>query len=421
MLHNLTSRIQTLQRVLESPHSTFYAKKYANVVLTPDHFTEDQWRTIPFLTRTEIQETNYFDRLYTDADNVGIIRVTSGTSGKGLLIMPRTKSDTRESELFRKIFSHYKFRTMATFSGAQFQHARIYITDYNIDSVALSVSDIAASANIVTTLKPDLLLGFGYALEALGKAVKDDHYAKTVSCIYFFGERTSDLRLRAIRSYFPNADLMFDYASIEAQVSPAMSCLELIKQRSTYVHPIPEYTYMEIIDPETGKVITEPGVEGELVMTITKQVAFPLIRYRTGDQARIIAESCPCGTVSPIIDIRGRVEGTKARFRGGEIQLAELERALAKVVKHAPVTVVNINFNEEATADGILPRLSLKLQNAAAFDFTQLANELAGELKVSPVATYADGVSNNLLQPIIITEAAPGEELRKSRGIVVGN
>ncbi len=50
----------------------------------------------------------------------------------------------------------------------------------------------------------------------------------------------------------------------------------------------------EIIDPETGKALPE-GRFGELVLTTLTTRAFPLIRFKTGDKARIINVPCPCG------------------------------------------------------------------------------------------------------------------------------
>jgi phenylacetate-CoA ligase len=50
----------------------------------------------------------------------------------------------------------------------------------------------------------------------------------------------------------------------------------------------------EIIDPETGKVLPH-GELGELVFTTVTKEALPLIRYRTRDITRLIAEPCACG------------------------------------------------------------------------------------------------------------------------------
>ncbi|MBS6397998.1 MAG: AMP-binding protein [Clostridiales bacterium] len=48
----------------------------------------------------------------------------------------------------------------------------------------------------------------------------------------------------------------------------------------------------EIVD-EAGQALP-PGTWGELVITTIEAEAMPLIRYRTGDHARILPEDCPC-------------------------------------------------------------------------------------------------------------------------------
>ncbi len=52
----------------------------------------------------------------------------------------------------------------------------------------------------------------------------------------------------------------------------------------------------EIVDPVTGGAVVE-GESGEVVFTTLTRRAMPLVRYRTGDVARFLAEPCPCGTV----------------------------------------------------------------------------------------------------------------------------
>jgi phenylacetate-coenzyme A ligase PaaK-like adenylate-forming protein len=50
----------------------------------------------------------------------------------------------------------------------------------------------------------------------------------------------------------------------------------------------------ETIDPETGEMLTNEE-EGELIFTTLNREGMPLIRYRTGDIARIIRTPCKCG------------------------------------------------------------------------------------------------------------------------------
>ena len=63
--------------------------------------------------------------------------------------------------------------------------------------------------------------------------------------------------------------------------------------------------FFEIIDPETGEPCPD-GTMGEVVFTTLTRRGMPLIRYRTGDIARMITEPCPCGSV---LKRMGRVKG----------------------------------------------------------------------------------------------------------------
>ena len=54
--------------------------------------------------------------------------------------------------------------------------------------------------------------------------------------------------------------------------------------------------YIEIVDPETGRSVSQ-GDPGEVVFTTLTRRGMPLIRYRTGDVSRFVPGPCPCGTV----------------------------------------------------------------------------------------------------------------------------
>ena len=69
-----------------------------------------------------------------------------------------------------------------------------------------------------------------------------------------------------------------------------------------------DHFYPEIIDPVTGAVLP-PGEEGELVITTLSTVAFPLVRFRSGDRTRLVPAPCSCGrTLVRLGEIRGRVD-----------------------------------------------------------------------------------------------------------------
>ncbi len=72
------------------------------------------------------------------------------------------------------------------------------------------------------------------------------------------------------------------------------------------LHMNEDHFLPEIVDPHSGTVLPE-GEAGELVLTTLTTRAFPLIRLKTGDRARIINKPCGCG-----IDLK-RIEWTGER------------------------------------------------------------------------------------------------------------
>jgi phenylacetate-coenzyme A ligase PaaK-like adenylate-forming protein len=70
--------------------------------------------------------------------------------------------------------------------------------------------------------------------------------------------------------------------------------------------------YFEVLDMETGRPLP-PGEVGEVVFTTLTRRAMPLIRYRTGDAARMLPGPCPCGSplrrLGPILGRIDRQDG----------------------------------------------------------------------------------------------------------------
>lgn len=60
------------------------------------------------------------------------------------------------------------------------------------------------------------------------------------------------------------------------------------------LHLQEDHFLAEIIDPANGAVVPD-GSAGELVLTTLTARAFPLIRFRTGEGARLLEAPCPCG------------------------------------------------------------------------------------------------------------------------------
>lgn len=85
---------------------------------------------------------------------------------------------------------------------------------------------------------------------------------------------------------------------------------------------------VEIVDNITGKQLPA-GEVGEVVITTLQNEAMPLIRYRTGDIARIITESCPCGGSLPRLDkVIGRFANNMLLENGTKVSIHDLDEVM---------------------------------------------------------------------------------------------
>ncbi|MBI2108561.1 MAG: phenylacetate--CoA ligase family protein [Parcubacteria group bacterium] len=392
--------LAVLNGVLESNYSNFYRKKYK-------HCTKfDDWVSIPFLTRSEMQRTSFFDRLFIPLGDMDMVRPTSGTSGRGILLMPKwgKKPQSYKPPLHVKYIKQKSLNRAVTFSGAHSYYANDVRNRLGIDYLYLDPGDMQTSARLFNLYKPEIIYGFPYAIASLVSSLSEKSLAQKVQAIIFFGERCSDTQWRFIQKYFANAVIFSEYASIETQATIAGPCTEIVRKKEKYVHPLPDYVFFEIID-SSGETLTKEGASGELVITTISPVVFPLIRYRTGDSATIIYSSCPCSIKTPVISIDGRIEIDRLRIPGGELNLAEIERVVSQCQEYVTGGDFLVQYIEIKDRYGVLkPKVTIELSwnKKKKADSTVLAKIFAQTLRVAPQYTYADGVREGKYEPLTI-------------------
>ena len=89
--------------------------------------------------------------------------------------------------------------------------------------------------------------------------------------------------------------------------------------------------YFEVVDHETGEACPD-GAMGEVVFTTLTRRGMPLIRYRTGDIARIIPQPCPCGSVLRRMErVRGRWDGAVRLGPECTLTLSDMDEALFRL------------------------------------------------------------------------------------------
>jgi phenylacetate-coenzyme A ligase PaaK-like adenylate-forming protein len=132
---------------------------------------------------------------------------------------------------------------------------------------------------------------------------------------------------------------------------------------------------------------------GEIVFTTLCRTGMPLIRYRTGDMARMQPQGCSCGTLLRCMEhVRGRIGRGIALGTGVSLQLPDLDEALFAVDGL-------LNYRAEAFCEPGTCRLRLHVSAAPGSKATRDA-ALRDALYSSPALHTAFLDGSLVLEPI---------------------
>lgn len=166
---------------------------------------------------------------------------------------------------------------------------------------------------IIEQLKPDCLVGVPSFLVALGEWGRERNLVSCVRTVVTIGEpaRKSDFSPTAQGKRLQElweAEIFSSYGATEFETAFGECCAG----QGGHVHP--ELMVVEVVG-EDGDPVPD-GEPGEVVVTPLGVEGFPLIRFRTGDMARLHRTPCSCGWNTPRL---GPVEGRLAqrlKYRG---------------------------------------------------------------------------------------------------------
>lgn len=142
------------------------------------------------------------------------------------------------------------------------------------------------------------------------------------SSIALFARHAQDRRrtpdLRRLRAVFVTGEVCYpqDRADIESVFQAPVADGYGSREAGFIAHQCPkgsmhitaENVFVEII--RDGAVLP-PGETGEIVITHLDAYGMPFIRYRTGDQGRLLSGRCACGRGLPLMDV---VQGRSTDF-----------------------------------------------------------------------------------------------------------
>jgi phenylacetate-CoA ligase len=327
-----------LGEVLQS--NKFYRRKLleAGVKQPADVQTVADLRALPFTSKTELssdQASNppYGTNLTYPRQHYTRIHQTSGTTGEPLRCLDTDESwqwwvrcwstvykATGVTPMDRVFFAFSFGPFIGFWSG--------YEGAQSIGALALSGGGMssyqrlkAMLANDVSVLvcTPTYALHLAETAEQEGINIADSNVRITIHA----GEPGASLPATKQRIEKAWGARSYDHAGATEVGAWGFECMA---QQGVHVNE-GEF-FAEVIDPDTG----EAAEHGELVLTNLGRIGMPIIRYRTGDRARLQREPCECGRTYMRLEggVTGRVDDVLV-IRGVNVVPSAIENMVRSV------------------------------------------------------------------------------------------
>ncbi|MFH1217059.1 MAG: phenylacetate--CoA ligase [Pseudomonadota bacterium] len=362
----------TLYRV--ATRVPFYRKKFKEMQVDPDGFRSlEELRTLPFTTKDDLRNNYPYGLFAVPLRDVVRVHASSGTTGMATVV-GYTKNDIKNwSQMVARILT-------ATGVGADdvvqiaFGYGLFtggFGLHYGAEQIGASVIPISSGNTKrqiqilqdfkTTTLvcTPSYALMLADTMHEMGININ----SLPLKFGLFGGEPWSE----AMRDEIKNKlhIIATDNYGLSEVMGPGVAgeC-----HQCNGLHINEDHFIVEVIDPKTLETV-EPGELGELVFTTITKEAFPVVRYRTRDLARLLPEPCPCGrTFQRMSRVIGRTDDMLI-IKGVNIYPMQIESILFDIEGTEP------HYQIVVEKEGRLDKITVLVEVIESIFFDQMKKQ----------------------------------------------
>ncbi len=359
-------------------HVPFYRAKKL-----PEIRKLDDAQKLPFTRKSDLRDNYPFKLFAVPMKAVVRVHASSGTSGKPTVVGYTQNDIETWADLIARCFT-----MIGAKKGDVFQNAVGYGLftgglgfHYGAEKAGLTVVPAGTGT---TKRQIEMLIDFGvniihctpsYALyiaeTARENGVGFNKFALRIGC--FGAEPWSDNTRKELEEALDIKG--YDSYGLSEMFGPGVA-FECVEQNGLHIWE--DQFLVEIVD-KNGEVC-ETGERGELVLTSLTKEAMPLIRYRTGDIAKMLEDSCPCGRTSVRISrIMGRSDDMMV-IRGINVFPSQIEHVLMSIPEAGEYFQVIIERKKHLDEITVKVELSEKGFTGELKDLERVQNKIADQL-----------------------------------------
>ena len=309
-----------------------YKKAFDGAGVHPKDFKElSDLAKFPFTTKCNLRDNYPFNMFAVPREKLVRVHASSGTTGKPIVV-GYTRADI---EIWSDVMAR-SIRAAGGRTGMIIHNAYGYGlftgglgVHYGAEKLGCTVVPVSGGmterqVQLINDFRPDIItVTPSYMLAILDEFKRQRFDPRQSSLkIGIFGAEpwTNAMRAEIEASFDMNATDIYGLSEV---IGPgvAQECIET----KDGLHIWEDHFYPEVIDPESGAVLSD-GERGELVFTSLTKEAFPVIRYRTRDLTRLLP-----GTARPGMRRMEKVTGRSDDMiilRGVNVFPTQIEEAL---------------------------------------------------------------------------------------------
>ncbi len=323
----------TLNRVYQNV--PFYHDRFKEFQLDPTDFTTlEDIRYLPFTTRKDLSDHYPYGmfavplrdilRIHTSVGsgaNPTVVGYTNRDLANWKEIVARCllASEVSANDIIQVVFDYGLANWGRDFKdGAETIEASIIPMSYLPSEKQLLVMRDYRTSVLITT--PSLALHLIATLQELEFSAND----LTLNKCIVLGEQLSE----EVRSEIEKGLKVKVWGAYGLSEVPGPGIAFECREKKGF-HVSEDHFLLEIIDPESGEPLPD-GEYGELVLTTITTKAFPLIRFRTGDIARLFNDHCPCGLILRRLEFLPERTDDVIVIRGVKVHPLQVATAIRK-------------------------------------------------------------------------------------------
>jgi phenylacetate-CoA ligase len=328
-----------LRQVAERVYATvpFYKKQFDKAGVKPDKINSlDDLKRLPFTLKQDMRDNYPYGLFAKPLDQIVRIHASSGTTGKPTVVGYTRRDIDSWTELMARSFAAvgahrgdvlHNAYGYGLFTGGLGSH-------YGAEKIGASVIPMSGG-----NTKKQLMI-----MQDFGSTVLTCTPSYSLFLAEAAEEEGFDIRKLKLRVGILGAEPWSEKMRNEIEVKVGIKAIDIYGlseimgpgvgieciEAQSGLHVWEDHFIPEIIAPDTGEVLPD-GEQGELVITTITKEGIPLIRYRTRDITRIIAEPCICGRTHKRLERMCGRSDDMLIIRGVNVYPSQIESVLMDI------------------------------------------------------------------------------------------